>query len=60
VAQLRYLGTTVINVNLIQKEIKRRLNSGNACYSSAQNLLSSRLLCKNINIRIVSLVSWVT
>jgi hypothetical protein len=38
-----YLGTTVTNQNLIQEEIKR-LNSGNACYNSVQNLLSSRLL----------------
>jgi hypothetical protein len=37
---------------LIQEEIKRRLNSGNACYHSVQNLLSSRLLSKNIKIRI--------
>jgi hypothetical protein len=36
-----YLGTTVTNQNLIQEEIKRRLNSGNACYHSVQNLLSS-------------------
>jgi hypothetical protein len=28
--------------NLIQEEIQRRLNSGNACYHSVQNLLSSR------------------
>jgi hypothetical protein len=28
------------------------VNSGNACYHSVQNLLSSRLLSKNINIRI--------
>jgi hypothetical protein len=28
---------------LIQEEIKRRPNSGNACYHSVQNLLSSRL-----------------
>jgi hypothetical protein len=40
------------NLNLIQEEIKGRLNSGNACYHSAQNLLSSRLLSKNIKIRI--------
>jgi hypothetical protein len=37
---------------LIQEEIKRRLNSGNACYHSAQNLLSSRLLSKNVKVRI--------
>jgi predicted amino acid racemase len=31
VAQFKHLGTTGINQNLIQVEIKRRLNSGNAC-----------------------------
>jgi hypothetical protein len=29
-----HLGTTVTNQNLIQEEIKRRLNSGYACYHS--------------------------
>jgi hypothetical protein len=43
---------TVTNHNLIQEEIKRRLNSGNACYHLIQNLLSSCLLLKNIKIRI--------
>jgi hypothetical protein len=52
VAQFRYLGTTVTNQNLIKEEFKRRLNSGNACYQSVQNLLSSRLLAKNIQIGI--------
>jgi hypothetical protein len=37
---------------LIQEEIKRRLDSGNVCYHSVQNLLSSRLLSKNLKIRI--------
>jgi hypothetical protein len=52
VAQFRYLGMTITNQNWIQEEIKRRLNSSNACYHSIQNLLSSRLLSKNIKIRI--------
>jgi hypothetical protein len=37
---------------LIQEEIKRRLNSGNACYHLVQNILSSCLLSKNLKIRI--------
>jgi hypothetical protein len=37
---------------LRHEEIKRRLNSGNACYHSVQKLLSSRLLSKNVKIRI--------
>jgi hypothetical protein len=49
---VRYLGTTITNRNLIQEEIKRRLNSGNACYHSVQNLLYFRFLSKNIKIRI--------
>jgi hypothetical protein len=34
VSEFKCLGTTVTNQNLIQKKIKRRLNSGNACYNS--------------------------
>jgi hypothetical protein len=37
---------------LVQEEIKRGLNSGNACYHSIQNLLSSRLLLKNVKVRV--------
>jgi hypothetical protein len=40
------------NQNLIQEEIKRRLSSDNACCHSVYNLLSSRLLSRNIKIRI--------
>jgi hypothetical protein len=52
VSQFKYLGTTVTNQNLIQEEIKGRLNSGNACYHSVQNLLSFCLLSKNVKVRI--------
>ena len=34
------------------EEIKSRLRSGNACYHSVQNLLSSRLLSKNLKFKI--------
>jgi hypothetical protein len=50
--QFKYLGMTVTNQNLIQEEIKRRLNSGNMCYLSVENILPSRLLSKNIKMRI--------
>jgi hypothetical protein len=53
VSQFKYLRTTVTIQNLIQEEIKRRFNSGTACYHSALNLLSSHLLSKklkNLNI----------
>jgi hypothetical protein len=41
-----------IHQNSIQEEMKSRLNSGNACYHSEQNLLSSSLLSKNLKIEI--------
>ena len=52
VEELKYLETTLTCKNSIQKEIKSRLKSGNACYHSVQNLLSSNLLSKNIKINI--------
>ena len=52
VEQSKYLGTTLTNQNAIQEEIKCTLRSGNASYYSVQNLLSSRLLSKNLKIKI--------
>jgi hypothetical protein len=49
---LDQFGMTVTNQNLIQEETKRRLNSGNACYYSIQNLLPSCLLSENIKITV--------
>jgi hypothetical protein len=56
VAQFSYLGRTLINQNQILEEIKTRLNSGSAFYHSVQNILSSRLLPKNIKIRIYKII----
>jgi hypothetical protein len=54
--EFRYVGTTVTNQNLIQEETERTLNSGNACYHSVQNILSSSLLSKNLKITIYKTV----
>jgi hypothetical protein len=43
---------TATNVNLIQEKNKRTLNSGNACYLLVWYILSSRLLSKDVKIRI--------
>jgi len=52
VEEFKYSGTTLTNQNSIPEVIKSRLRSGNACYHSVQNLLSSRLLSKNLKIKI--------
>jgi len=52
VEEIKYLGTTLTKQNSIAEEIKSRLRSGNACYHSVQNILSSRLLSKNLKIKI--------
>jgi hypothetical protein len=46
---------TLTNQNDIHDEIKSRLNSGNACYYSVQNL-SSHLISKNLKIKIYKTV----
>ena len=50
--KLKYFRTSLTDQNSIQEGIKRRLKSGNACYHSVQNLLSSSLLSKNLKIKI--------
>jgi hypothetical protein len=36
----------------MHEEIKSRLNSGNACYHWVQSLLSSRLLSRNLKVKV--------
>jgi hypothetical protein len=59
VEDFKYLGTTLTNENSIQVEIKSRLKLGSACYYSVQNLLSCRLLSKNLKINFACCFVWV-
>jgi hypothetical protein len=50
--EFKYLGTMLTDQNSVQEEIRSRLKLGNECYHLVQNLLSSRLLSKNLKIKI--------
>jgi hypothetical protein len=52
VTNFKYLGKTLTDQNCMNNEIKSRLKFGNACYHSVQNLLSSCLLSRKVNIKI--------
>jgi hypothetical protein len=52
VAKFKYLGKTLTDQNFMHEEINSRLNSGNACYRSVQSLLSSRLVSRNVKVKI--------
>jgi hypothetical protein len=49
---LEIFGEDSNKLNFIQEEIKRGMNSGNAYYHLVQNLLSWRLVSKNVKFRI--------
>jgi hypothetical protein len=52
VAKFKHLVTTLTDQNYMHEEIKCRLNSANACCHSVQSLLSSRLLSRNLEVKI--------
>jgi len=54
VEEFKCLGTNLTNQNSIEEQIKRSLNSGNVCYHSVQNLLSSRSISKNLKINLLA------
>jgi hypothetical protein len=56
ISQFKHLGTSVTSLNLIQEENERRLKSGNVCYHSVQKPLPSRLLSKNLKLRIYNII----
>jgi hypothetical protein len=49
--KLKCLVTTLTDQNYIHEVVKSRLNLGNACYHSVQSLLSSRLLSRNVKVK---------
>jgi hypothetical protein len=46
VAHFKYFGTTVTHQNFIQEDIRKKLNSGNACYHLVHNPMSSHMMPK--------------
>jgi len=50
VKELKCFGTTLTNQNCIQEENKNRMKSGNVCYHSVQDLLSSSSQSNNLKI----------
>jgi hypothetical protein len=57
-ANLKYLGITVTNQNYSQEEFKNRFNSKNICYYAVKNILSSRVLSRNLYIKIYKYITY--
>jgi hypothetical protein len=58
VAKFRYFAVTLTAQNCMHEEIRSILNSGDACYSSVQDLFSSHLLSKTPKTKIYRIVTF--
>jgi hypothetical protein len=56
VAKFKYLVMMLTSQDGVHDEITSRTDSGNACYHSVQNLLSSHLTSKNLKLKIYKTV----
>jgi len=52
VTLFKYLNTVLTDRNLNYDEIKNKFNLWNSCYQSIENILSYRVIAKNMNIKI--------
>jgi hypothetical protein len=52
--KFKYFETIIIN----HEEVKSRLNSWNACHHSVQNILTSHLISKSINMKVYRIVIY--
>ena len=59
VKTFKYLGSLLTNPNSIQEEIKCRLKAGNPCNYSVKTLKSSRVISKNLKIKIYKKINIV-
>jgi len=51
-AKFKHMVKIVMNQNCIHEEVKSKINLGDGCYHSVQNVLSYRPLTKNLKIKI--------
>ena len=58
VEKFKYLGITVTDTNGIHKEIKHRINMGNACYYSLEKILLSYQLTKKLKVNTYKLLYY--
>jgi hypothetical protein len=56
VAKFEYQATTLTDQNCMHEEITSRLNWGSACCHSVHSLLFSRLLSRNVKVKIYKTV----